>query len=146
MLAFLNDAWNRAGDAANTFYNTLLSDQTAALQFVKGGSLASVSKNTASQAYRGYGAGSLTQVQIVEIIGNLLGLYDQVKSKITCEFQASADFDNAVPAGFDFDPPVYDALKKVFTAQSSGAAQLLPDLTSLRLPPCTILTPSPTTW
>jgi len=146
MLAFLNDAWNRASDAANSFRLTLLADQSAALQFVKSGSLASVGKNSANQTYKNYGPGSITQVQSLEILGNILGLYDQVKSKITCEFQASADFDYTVPAGFDFDPPVYEALTKVFTAQSSGAAQLLPDISGLRLPPNTILNPSLTTW
>lgn len=145
-LAFLNDAWNRAGAGANTLRETLLADQSAALAFVKGGSIASVSKNSASQAYRGYGAGSLTQVQIVEVIGNLLGLYDQLQSKITCEFTASADFDYIVPAGFDFDAPVYTLLTQVFNAQSSGVAQLLPDISRLRLPPNTILNPEVTTW
>jgi hypothetical protein len=142
MLAFLNDAWQRAADQANTFRETLLSDQSASLAFVKQGSIASVGKNSANQSYKNYGPGSLTHVQIVEVIGNLLGLYDQLKSKITCEFEASADFDYAVPDGFDFDPPIYDLLTKVFNAQSSGAASMLPDITRLRLPPNTILNPS----
>lgn len=146
LLAFLNDAWNRAGDAANTLRDTLIADQTAALRLVKQGSLASVGKNSTSQAYKAYGPGSLTQVQVVEIVGNLQGLYDQVQSKITCEFTTSADFDYAVPVGFDFDGPVYAALTKLFIAQSSGAAQLLPDISRLRLPPSLILSPEPTTW
>lgn len=147
LLAFLNDAWNRAKDAANTFRAQLVTDQIAALQFVKQGSLATVAKNSTSQAYKGYGAASLTQVQIVELIINLLSLYDQLVSRITCEFQQSADFDYTVPAGFDFDAPVFDALTKLFTAQSSGVAQMLPDITRLRLPPSLILNPlEPVTW
>ena len=146
MLAFVNDAWNRSTDAANSFRQTLLADQSAALALVKQGSLASVGKNSANQTYKGYGAGSLTQVQIVEIIGNILGLYDQLQSKITREFTCSADFDNAVPPGFDFDPPVYAILTQLFYAESAGSAQLLPDISRLRLPPSTILNPAVTTW
>ena len=146
LVAFLYYAWNRAANAANAFRDQLVADQCTALQLIKQGSLASVGKNSTSQAYKTYGAASLTQVQVVEIIGNLLGLYDQVQSKITCEFTKSADFDYAVPANFDFDGPVFDALTKLFTAQSSGTAQMLPDISRLRLPPPLIFNPEPTTW
>lgn len=146
LLAFLNDAWNRAGAAANTFREQLIADQVAALQLIKQGSLATVAKNSTSQAYKAYGAGSITQVQIVEIIGDLLGLYDQVKSQLTGEFQASADFDNAVPDGFDFDPPVFDVLTKILLAQSSGAGQMLPDISRLRLPRCVGFNPAGAAW
>lgn len=146
LLAFLNDAWTRAADGANKFREQLISDQTGALQLIKTGSVASVGKNSTNQSYAFYGAGVLTHVQIVETIGNLLALYDQVKLKITCAFQANADFDYTVPADFDFDQSVYDALTQLFTAQSTGVAQMLPDITRLRLPACGPLNPSGFAW
>jgi hypothetical protein len=84
-------------------------------------------------------------VQIVEIIGNLIGLYDQLQSQITDLFTASADFDYTVPANYDFDPDIYAQLTKMFNALAAGGAQLQPDLTRLRLPACG-LNPSGVTW
>lgn len=146
MLAALNDAWTRATAAANSMREQMAQDSAAAYSLVKQGSLASVGKNSANQSYKGYGPASITQVQIVEIISNLIGLYDQLKAKLTCEFTASADFDYAVPADYDFDVPIYDLLTKLFTAQSSGVATILPDISRLRLPPGTILGPTPRSW
>lgn len=134
LLAFLNDAWQRATDGANTLREQLVTDQVAALALVKQGSIASVGKNSASQSYKGYGPGSLTQVQIVEAIGNLLAFYDQVKSKIKAEFIASADFDFTEPANFDYDAPCYDILTRNFTQQSAGSSPSLPDIRDLRVP------------
>ena len=134
LLAFLNEAWQRASDAANSLRATLVADQVAALQLVKQGSIASVGKNSTSQSYKGYGPGSLTHVQIVEAIGNLLAFYDQVQSKVKAEFVASADFDYTEPAGFDYDPTCYDVLTRTFTQQSAGSAATLPDIRDLRQP------------
>ncbi len=134
LLAFLNDAWQRAGSAANSLRKMLVADQVAALEFVKTGAIASVGKNSANQSYRGYGPGSLTHVQIVEAIGNLLGFYDQVAAKIKAEFLASADFSNTEPAGFDYDAPVFKILTQTFTQQSAGSAYSLPDLRDMRIP------------
>lgn len=134
LLAFLSDAWERAGSEANSLRQTLTNDQREALALVKQGSIASVGKNSASQSYKGYGAGSLTQVQIVELISNLIGLYEQVKSKIYNQFLASADFDYTEPAGFDYDAPVYQILSNALTQQSSGRAYSLPDLRDIRIP------------
>ena len=146
MLAALNDVWMRASAAANSMRDQLAADHAAAYQLVKQGSIASVGKNSASQSYKGYGPGSLTQVQIVEIIGNLIGLYDQLKSKITRLFTRNAEFSNGVPADYDFDPDIYAQLTKLFTAQSSGAAQLLPDITGLRLPAWNLTPNGVVTW
>lgn len=134
MLAALNDAWQRASDVANSLRDQLVADSAASFAMVRGGSIASVGKNSANQTYKSYGPASLTQIQVIEIVSNLLGLYDQLKSQITCQFTYSADFDFAVPAGFDFDPVIYPLLSKLFLAQSSGAGQMLPDVTRLRLP------------
>lgn len=137
-LAFLADAWNRAGAGANTLLATLQSDQAAALSLVKQGSLYSVGKNSTSQTYKGYGAGSLTHVQIVETIGNLLALYAEFQDKITREFTCSADWGNAVPANFDFDDPIYALLTQAFNSLAAGNTTMLPDITRLRVPfnPC----------
>jgi hypothetical protein len=134
LLAMLNDAWNRASDAANSLRETLVNDQISSLQDVRYGSLASVGKNSTSQSYKSYGPGSLTQVQVVEACGNLLALYDQIKSKVQQEFIASADFDYTDPAGFDYDNPVFSILTKILTVVSSGKAYSLPDLRDIRIP------------
>lgn len=147
MLAALNDVWARAALGANTLRQQLADDHAAAYAFIRSGSLASVGKNSTSQAYKGYGPGSITQVQNVEIIGNLIGLYDQLKSKITELFDEKTDeYPDGVPSDFDFDQPIYDLLTRVFNALSSGTGTLLPDISSLRLPPNTILNPSLVTW
>lgn len=134
LLAFLNDAWDRAKEGANTLRAQLVSDQIGALQFVRRGSIASAGKNSASQAYKNYGPGALTQTQIVEIWSNLISCYDQIKSKITEEFQASADFDYTAPADFDYDAPCFDILTRTFTQQSAGSSVSLPDVRDLRVP------------
>lgn len=146
LLAFLNDAWQRAADEANSIRETLVADHAQSLQPIKYGSLASVGKNSTSQSYKPYGPATLTQVQVVEAIGNLLGLYDQLKSKLTEEFEDSADFDYAVPAAYDFDPVIYNLLTKLLNAASSGTANMLPDISQLRLPATVLLNPTPLTW
>jgi hypothetical protein len=134
LLAFLNDAWNRAANGANTLREQLVSDQSETLQLVRKGSLASAGKNSASQSYKNYGPGSITQVQAVEIISNILALYDQVKSKIKAEFLSSADFDYSEPSDFDYDVPCFDILTSNFTQLAAGSSVTLPDVRELRIP------------
>ena len=116
------------------------------MELISAGTVASVGKNSANQSYTGYGAGKLTQVQIVETIGNLLALYDQISGKITNAFTCSAEFNYTVPAGYDPDNDVYTVLTKVFNTVNAGGAQMLPDITGLRLPACIDLGPNPRTW
>jgi hypothetical protein len=148
--AMLVFAWNRAKDTANTLRDQLTAEMLTAQSLVSAGSLATVAKNSTSQAYKGFGAGADTQSEIRDAWVDLIALYDQVKNELTNAFTASADFDYTVPADFDFDPviadPVTGILSKNFLAQSTGVAQLRPDLSGLRLPPCAILGPVPTTW
>lgn len=143
-------AWNRAKDGANTLRDQLTAEMLAAENLVSAGSLATVAKNSTSQAYKGYGAGSDTQTETRDMWADLIALYDQLKAKLTGEFKARADFNNAVPDGFDFDAviadPVTGILSQVFLAQSTGTAQTRVDISGLRLPPCTVLGPSPATW
>ena len=132
LLAFLNDAWNRSSTAANSLRETLINDQTDALADVRYGAIASVSKNSTNQSYKGYGPGSLTQVQIVEALGNLLAMYDQATGIIVAQFEASADFDYEAPDGFDYYTTVYGMLVKTFNALSSGVSTQIPDIRDLR--------------
>ncbi len=140
-LALLNDAWNNAQDAANTLRNQLLTEQSSALKFVKRGSLTSVSKNSSSQGYRGYGPGGLTQTQAVEAYSALLGAYDSFKRKITCAIDAE---DITIPDDYDYDTPIYDLLTRCLEDQSGF--DVLPDITQLRLPPCSLTSRSFVTW
>ncbi len=134
LLAFLNRAWESAAATANTLRPQLVQEQVAATNFIALGSLASVGKNSSNQSYKNYGPATLTQVQIVEVYGNLLGLYDELKSRITCAFEKNtAEFPDGVPDTFDFDPAVYDLLTKTFNAMNSGVATQLTDISSLRL-------------
>lgn len=143
-------AWNHAMDGANTLRPQLLAELASAESLVSAGSLATVAKNSTSQAYKGTGPGSDTQSEIRDMWVDLIALFDQLKEKISCQFIASADFDYTVPADFDFDGIIADPetglLSKTLLAQSTGVAQTLPDITRLRLPPSTILGPSPVTW
>jgi hypothetical protein len=132
LLTALDDAWSRAPSAANSLREQLLADKLEAYARIKQGTIASVGKNSANQSYRGYGPGSLTLVQIVEALGSLISFYDQLKQKITDEFLASADWNNAVPGGFDFDTPIYNLLTEKL--QIVDQAQLRPDITTINLP------------
>lgn len=146
-LATLLDEWNLAQNGANTLRERIVTDLIAARGLVKMGSLASVGKNSANQSMKGYGPGSHTQAQEVDNLADLLGLYDQLKSKITCLFTADSRWAYVVPADFDFDQPIYALLTAIFTAMSTSANQLLPDISQLRLPSNLILQPSPVaTW
>ena len=77
---WLENAWDDSPAAANTLRPQLrINERNAANLFSASGSLASVSKNSASQAYRGTALGSLTQVQIQYGWRMLINLYDEVK-------------------------------------------------------------------
>lgn len=129
--AFLNLAWQRAGDAANTLQEQLLKEQQAALNFVATGSLATVAKNSTSQSYAFYGPGTFTHRQITAIFTTLIRYYQTVKDKITA---AAAQSAVVLDATFDFDAPIYALLTKYF--QVSTSAAVLPDISDLRFPPC----------
>jgi hypothetical protein len=129
--AFLNLAWQKAGDAANTLPEQLLKEQQAALTLIATGSVATVAKNSTSQSYGFYGPGNLTHRQITAIFTTLIRYYQTVKDKI---IWAAAQSAVALDATFDFDQPIYDLLTKYF--QVSTSAAVLPDITDLRFSPC----------
>lgn len=145
-LAKLLIAWERAAAGANTLRGQFIAEMSAADSLVASGSISSVGKNSTNQSYKGYGPGSDTQEEIRGIWASLIALYDLLQAKITCEFKASADFDYAVPADFDFDAPILEILTKDFSSQVAGGTSTLPDISSLRLPPGTILGPGIRTW
>lgn len=138
--AFLDDAWNNAAQQANSLREQLSNEQSSALAMVKKGSLGTVAKNSSSQGYRGYGPGSLTHTQIVEIWQRLIRYYDELEAKITCLF---SEQDAAIPDGFDFDQPIYDLITKLLDISNNAA--VLPDLTKLRTP-ATLSPVNPTSW
>ncbi len=127
--AFLNLAWQNAKDAANTLPEQLLAEQQAALSLLARGSIASVGKNSANQSYGYYGPGNLTHRQITNAFTTLRRYYLIMKEKIVCAFSKAGI---TIPAGWDFDQPVYDQLIKFF--QVSAQATVLPDITELRYP------------
>lgn len=75
--AFLDNAWDAAKDAANTFRPQLRLFESQATALFAGGSIGSVSKNSVSQSYRGPGLGSYTPVQIANSWRTLINLYDE---------------------------------------------------------------------
>jgi hypothetical protein len=131
LLAFWQAAWNAATDKANTFRDQLLIEQGKQLQFVRSGTIVTVSKNSAHHSYGHFGPGQLTQAQIVEAYGTLVLLYDKTKEEICKAFLRNPEF-GQVPDGYDFDGPVYGVIFK--RLQDFDTAQVRPDITNLNLP------------
>lgn len=130
LAAFLDRAWNNASDQANSLLAQLSIEQQAALDYIAPvGSIMSVSKNSTSQSSGGYNPGNLTLRQVVAIWTKLIQLYSDVQARIV----ASAKFESVVlPAGFDFDGPIYQIMKSMITI--SGRVATSPDLRDLRVP------------
>jgi len=130
LAAFLDRAWNNASDNANSLLDQLSIEQQAALNYIAPvGSIMSVSKNSTSQSSGGYNPGNLTLRQVVGIWTKLIQLYSDVQSRIV---SAAACDSVALPAGFDFDGPVYRVMKSMLTV--SGRVATSPDLRDLRVP------------
>ena len=106
--AFLTRAWNNAKDGANTLPEQLEIEQQAALTLIATGSIASVGKNSAHQAYGNYNPGNLTQRQITSIYTQLKRAYYRLKDIITDKFNAA----QIAIGNFDFDVPIYQALTR----------------------------------
>ena len=126
--AFLNRAWQRAKDGANTLPDELLAQQQSVLELLAAGSIASLGKNSTSQSYAYYSPGTLTHRQIANIFTTLIRYYEVVKAKIV---EAAAEASVSL-TDFDFDQPVYDLLNRYF--QVSAQAARLPDIRDLRIP------------
>lgn len=130
LLAFLNRAWNNAGQGANSLPDQLITEQQAALAYLAPvGSLSHLSKNSTAQGYGGYNPGNLTLRQIVNIWTRLTEIYADVKSQITNAFsQASI----VIPGDYDFDNDTYVLMQKFIRASDSAIRQ--PDIRDMRIP------------
>jgi hypothetical protein len=73
----LDDAYDDAQDAALTLREQLRASERAAGSLLSGGSLASVSKNSASHSYA-YGRGNITAAETARGWRILIDTYDQV--------------------------------------------------------------------
>lgn len=74
-----------SGLPAPALRNQLRAYEKASEALFRGGSIASVSKNSASQSYRGPGLGSYTPVQLANAWRQLISLYDQVFACVNAE-------------------------------------------------------------
>ena len=130
--AFLTRAWNNAKDAANTLPEQLEIEQQAALTLIATGSIASVGKNSAHQAYGNYNPGNLTQRQITSIYTQLKRAYYRLKDIITDKFNAA----QIAIGNFDFDVPIYEALIRApeMIISLSGSPVERPSIINLNLP------------
>jgi hypothetical protein len=127
--AFLDDAWDAAPAAANTLREQLRAFEKQVTTLFSAGALGSVSKNTASQSYRGPGVGSYTPAQLQTVWRDLIDLFDEVKAWVDAEISESPPDPNPPPN--DGDPVIYDHMKRrlmVITEYS-------PNLIDLRLQP-----------
>ena len=92
------------------------------------GSIASVGKNSAHQAYGNYNPGNLTLRQIVNIWSDLIARYDRIKAKII--HVASKSTPPVDLTGFDFDDPVFCQMKNQLAIENGANA--LPDISMIR--------------
>jgi hypothetical protein len=122
----LDKAWLAAPAAANTLRDQLVTFEQSALNLLSGGSLSSVSKNSASQAYAA-GTYALTTLQLQQAWRRLVNLFDKCKSEVDSEISAS---DPQAPAN-DQDPVIYARMMLSIQAVTEYEA----DVTDLLLPP-----------
>lgn len=148
---FLENAWDAAPDNANTLREQLRSYEKAASNLFLGGSIASVSKNSASQSYRGPGLGSYTPVQIANAWRMLINLYEQEKGQTKCLYDISKQYPNNTRGQWfiekfptyaqDADPAIYDFMNRKLIP----VEEYQTDLSDLRLQP-TLSAGLPQTW
>jgi hypothetical protein len=79
----LDDAWDAAPAGANTLREQLRANEVTAGQILAAGSLASVSKNSASQAWALSGPGAFTPAELVRAWRDLLNLFDSISDLMT---------------------------------------------------------------
>jgi hypothetical protein len=135
--SFLDDAWDALPDTANVLRDQLRSFEKNVTPLFSQGSISSVSKNSASQTYRGPGLGSYTPIQIANAWRTLINLYDATLQKANWAFtqnipwflQTYPAFSQA--AGTDNDPTVYAMMKWILVPTTEYRI----DITDLRLEP-----------
>lgn len=139
---FLENSWDDAPADANSLRVQLRNNErSVGSLFSTSGSLGSVSKNSASQAYRGAALGSLTLVQIQNAWRMLINGYDAQKRETDYLYWLSQN-QPASPAGQQFiakypnyaqdpDQAVYDFLTNIL----QPCEEYQSDLTLLYLKP-----------
>lgn len=140
--AFLENAWDAAPEQPNNLRNQLrLYEQQLLNQFSSSGSIGTVSKNSASQSYRGPGLGIYTLIQLAEAWRKLINFYQQKKCETDALYNLSQQYPNSPQGqwfiqqyptyGQDSDQAVYDFMTRGL--QSVDDYQV--DMTFLRLQP-----------
>jgi hypothetical protein len=141
--AFLDDAWDAAPEEGDTLRDTLRGfEKQLTAQFETAGSLGSVSKNSASQSYRGPGLGSYTIPQIQTAWRTLINLFDSTLAWIN-SYLANPPATPPTcwtPPEDNSDATVYQFMKN----QLVVVTEYQPDLSNLRLRPT--LGYAPQTW
>jgi hypothetical protein len=136
-LAFWWDnAWDDAPEEANAFFEQLRAEERKVGAVFSQGALASVGKNSASQAYRGPGVGSFTPAQIQTGWRWLINLYNRVKAELTAEV---ATQDPQAPAGGASEANIYARGQLILC---NPITEYQTDITDLLLPP-TLSAPQP---
>ncbi len=136
---FLDDAWDAAPQGANTLRDQLRAFEKTLSPLFNQGSLASVSKNSASQTYRGPGLGSYTTPQITKVWRDLINLYDHTLNRVNCLLNATIK-PNPLPTWWpadNTDNTLYGFMKYRLVECSEYSM----DMTYLRLPPTEGLVP-----
>jgi len=133
---FWDDAWDSCAASANSFRDQLRAYEKAANRQFSVGSIASVSKNSANQSYRGPGVGSYTVVQIANTWRTLINLFDRIKAEVDAEISA----DDTQKPPDDYDPTVYE--RGLLILGNQPVTEYSSDFTDLLLPP-TIAPPVP---
>jgi hypothetical protein len=136
-LAFWWDnAWEDAPEGASTFYEQLRAEERKVGELFSQGALASVGKNSASQAYRGPGVGSFTPAQIQAGFRWLINLYKRVQLELTNEVATN---DPQAPVGGASEANIY---ARGYIVLANPITEYQSDITDLLLPP-TLSAPQP---
>jgi hypothetical protein len=134
LACLLDDSWDAAPTAANTLRQQLRTFETSlSAQFRGTGVIASVSKNSASQSYRGAALGSLTVPQVQQGFRTLIVMYDQTNNYCQWANANESWFQTTYPGyANDNDSAVYPIMQAWL---QNDFTQFQTDMTYLRLAP-----------
>lgn len=90
----LDDAWDACPEGANTLRQQLRDFEKEPGSLFKGGSIASVSKNSSSQTYSLPGSGRVTAQQMANGWRNLINLFDQCATDL--DVSGAGDQDESI--------------------------------------------------
>ena len=142
LAAFLDDAWDACQASANLLRDQLRAFEKNATGIYNQGTLAAVSKNSASQTYRGAGVGSLTTLQIANAWRLLINLFDTTLAAINWRL-ANPSSNPACNPPDNSDGTVYACMKPILLPVTEYQV----DVTDLRLwPTATTQGTAPFAW